>query len=179
MIYQPPSIQYRGFFDPVLQRLLVQQVQLSPISSPQVGRDWRAERLRHFIDTEHGKVGWSLDHLCKQLNLGVSGSHGARLFKKHIGVGIREYTTRKRLVVAAEKLKNTTVSVKEVAADLGYKNQTDFWRQFKQLFSLNPTEFRIAHRQAASQNAHCPDQQSAGFPQRSHTGGHERHLAES
>src|SRR5260370_7670054 len=84
--------------------------------------------------------------------MGFSGSDAGRVFKKQIGRGVREYTKRKRLAVAADKLKTTTLSIKEIAADLGYKSQSDLSRQFKRLFRLNPTEFRIAHRQASFQS---------------------------
>lgn len=147
MIYQPPSIQHRGFLDPALDHLFGLSAQPSMISSFPPRTDWRVERLQRFINGEHGKLGWNLDRLCKQLDLGVSGSQGAKLFRKHMGIGIREYSKRERLAAAAEKLGTTSLSVKEISADLGYRNQTDFWRQFRQLFFLNPTEFRIAYRQ--------------------------------
>lgn len=148
MIYQPPKIQHQGVLQPVLDRLIRQSFQLIPPNESSIRVDWRVEKLQRFIDTVHGKLGWNLNSICKQLDLGVSGSHGARLFKKHTGLGIREYAKRKRLAVAADKLKATTLSIKEIAVDLGYKSQTDLSRQFKQLCCLNPTEFRIAHRKA-------------------------------
>jgi len=155
MIYQPPKIQHRGVLQPVLDRLVRESFQLMPPSPASICVDWRVERLQRFINTAHGKLGWNLNSICKQLGLGVSGSHGARLFKKHTGIGIREYAKRKRLAVAADKLKNTTISIKEIAADLGYKSQTDLSRQFKQQFCLNPTEFRIAYRQAERPSMLC------------------------
>lgn len=148
MIYQPPKIQHCGALKPVLDLLIRQSLQLVPPNPSVIRVDWRVERLQRFINAAHGKLGWNLNSICKQLDLGVSGSHGARLFKKHTGLGIREYSKRKRLAVAADKLKTTTLSIKEIAADLGYKSQTDLSRQFKQLFCLNPTEFRITLRQA-------------------------------
>ena len=149
MIYQPPKLQHRGILKPVLERLARQSFQLTPANSSSTRVDWRVERLQQFINTAHGKLGWNLNDICKQLDLGISGSHGARLFKKHVGLGIREYATRTRLAAATDKLKTTTLSIKEIAADLGYRSQTDLSRQFKQWFCLSPTEFRIAHRQAA------------------------------
>lgn len=152
MIYQPPKLQHRGILKPVLERLARQSFQRIPATSSSTRVDWRVERLQHFIKTAQGKLGWNLDRICKELDLGISGSHGARLFKKHAGLGIREYAKRTRLAAATDKLKTTTLSVKEIAADLGYRSQTDLSRQFKQLFCLSPTEFRIAHRLAPRRN---------------------------
>lgn len=147
MVHPYPTLQSRRFFDPFVDGLAREQ-----LDSSTVAVDWRVTQLQHFIDTEHGKLGWNLGRVCEHLDLGVSASRARKLFKEHLGVGVREYTKRRRLVVAAEKLKTTTFSVKEIAADLGYKDQTAFWRQFKQLFSLNPTQFRSAHHQGGGQN---------------------------
>lgn len=153
MTYQPPKIHHREILKPVLERLVRQSLNVAPPQLSSNGLDWRVERLQHFINSVHGKLGSNLDRTCKQLDLGVSGSHGARLFKKHLGLGVREYAKRKRLALAADKLKSTTLPVKEIAADLGYRSQTDLSRQFKQVFWLTPTEFRMALRGPARQNA--------------------------
>ncbi len=164
MTHQPPTIQHRGILKPVLERPSQRSV-LTPPNSLSIDVDWRVEKLQHFINTAHGKLGWNLDRICKQLDLGVSGSHGARLFKKHVGLGVREYAKRKRLALAADKLKTTTLSVKEIAADLGYMSQTDLSRQFKQLFWLTPTEFRIAHRLGARhKHAAWPQSDTRSLP---------------
>ena len=110
--------------------------------------DWRVERILHFIDTQGGKLGWDLNQLCAQLELGISGSHAAKLFSRHTGIGIREYAKKQRLTLAAQHLRSTTDSVKQIALELGYRTPNDLRRQFKKLFYLNPTEFRTAHRQA-------------------------------
>jgi len=106
--------------------------------------DWRVTSLQQFVDNQHGKIGRNLQQICGELALGISGSRLARLFSDSIGVGFREYTKKKRLRIAAQRLKNPTLSVKEIALDLGYHTAWDFQRQFKQLLSLTPTEFRKA-----------------------------------
>jgi methylphosphotriester-DNA--protein-cysteine methyltransferase len=128
-----------------------QSAQLVSANLSLIGTDWRAEELQRFINSAHGKLGLNLDNICKHLDLGVSGSYGARLFKKHTGLGIREYAKRKRLALAAHQLANTTLSVKEIAADLGYRSQTDLSRQFRQLFQLNPRRYRDVYRRATPQ----------------------------
>lgn len=110
--------------------------------------DWRVERLLHFVNTQHGKLGWDLNQLCSQLELGISGSHAAKLFSRHTGIGIREYAKQRRLKLAAQQLRSTTDSVKQIALELGYRAPDDLRRQFKKLFCLNPTKFRAAHRPA-------------------------------
>jgi AraC-like DNA-binding protein len=110
--------------------------------------DWRVERILHFVNTQDGKLGWGLSELCVQLELGITGSHAAKLFSRHTGTGIREYAKERRLTLAAQQLRSTTDSVKQIALELGYRTPNDLRRQFKKRFCLNPTEFRTAYRQA-------------------------------
>jgi AraC-like DNA-binding protein len=109
--------------------------------------DWRVERILHFVDTQDGKLGWDLSALCVRLELGITGSHAAKLFSRHTGTGIREYAKERRLTLAAQQLRSTTDSVKQIALELGYRTPNDLRRQFKKRFCLNPTEFRTAYRQ--------------------------------
>lgn len=106
------------------------------------GVDWRVMELQRYIDRHEGKVGRSLCRVCEELDLGISGHYAARLFRECIGIGAREYAKRKRLRGAIQRLYNTSLSVKEIAADLGYQNIRKFSRTFRQELCLNPTEFR-------------------------------------
>ena len=108
--------------------------------------DWRVLRLLQFIDAENGRLGGKLGDLCRQLDLGVSASHASRLFRHNLGLGIREYKKLRRLHAAAAKLQNTSMSVKEIAADLGYQTPADLFRQFKQFFQMTPLKFRAMCR---------------------------------
>ena len=141
-MYETPTIQCTGDLAPILDRAL------DEIPKVSAAADWRVRRLLAFIDSQHGKLGWNLDHICSNLEIGVSGPHGAKLFKQHTGIGIREYAKTRRLLVAADKLKTTGQSVKEIAVDLGYQNPTDLRRQFKQFFHVSPNDFRTAYRQS-------------------------------
>ena len=121
---------------------------LREMPTPRPSADWRVEGLVRFIDKQGGKLGWDLNRICAQLELGISGSHAAKLFTRQTGMGIREYAKQVRLTVAALQLRTTADSVKQIALELGYRNPNDLRRQFKKLFSLNPTEFRAVYRQA-------------------------------
>src|SRR5260370_12478875 len=111
MSHQPPKNQRRGVPRPVLERLTQTSFHETSNSSP-ISLDWRVEKLQHFINTEHGKLGWGLDSVCKQLDMGFSVSHEARLINKQIPLGPREYTKRQRLSVAPHHLKTPTLSLK-------------------------------------------------------------------
>jgi len=141
MTYEQPRV-YRGTGI----RSLIDRA-LREMPNPKPPADWRVEGILQFIDAQGGKLGWDLNDVCTRLALGISGTHAAKLFTRHTGMGIREYTKQVRLTLAAQRLRTTTGSVKQIALELGYRNPNDFCRQFKKLFSLNPTEFRAVYRQ--------------------------------
>jgi len=110
--------------------------------------DWRAKKIKEFVDSHPGKVGWNLDDVCKQLGLAISGRQARRVFRRARRIGFKEYLKKSRLGFAAEQLKaTTTVQIKAIAADAGYEMTAEFGRSFKRLFLLSPTEFRTVWRQ--------------------------------
>jgi AraC-like DNA-binding protein len=104
--------------------------------------DWRVSKLRQFIDSHTGALGWSLDYACKDLELWISPAYAAQLFKRQIGLGIREYAKTKRLLIAAERLTTTDEPIKVIAAECGYRDRCDFNRSFKEHYRVSPTTFR-------------------------------------
>jgi AraC-like DNA-binding protein len=135
--YQGPSVQILGTVSAFITQRL-SQIILEPTGCP----DWRVLRFQRFVDNECGKIGRSVEEICRHLGLGISGCRLARLFGRCLRVTVREYSKRKRLCLSVELLKDPTLSVKEIASELGYHTPWDFQRQFKQLFLLTPTEFR-------------------------------------
>lgn len=115
--------------------------------------DWRIKKLKEFIDTNIENAAWNFDEVCQQLHLGISVYQASRLFGRSIGVGLRKYATRRRFENAAEKLRNTSRSIKEIAAELGYQWPEDFARGFKKEFRLSPTDYRqLSHSVEAVQS---------------------------
>jgi len=104
--------------------------------------DWRAKKLKEFIDSHPDKARWKLDKICKQLGLAISDRQARRLFMLSTGMGFRKYAMNRRLVVAADQLQVTNAPVKVIAADAGYQCTSHFARSFKELFRLSPMEFR-------------------------------------
>jgi len=115
--------------------------------------DWRIKKLKEFIDTNVRNAAWNFDEVCRQLHLGISVYQASRLFERSVGVGLRKYATQRRFERAAEMLRNTHSSIKEIAAELGYQWAEDFARGFKKEFRLSPTEYRqLRHSMEAVQS---------------------------
>jgi AraC-like DNA-binding protein len=140
MIYQQPTMYVTSI---LLPPILTQACKLGP------SRDWRMKRLQKFFDSHDGQLGLNLKAIVHDLKLAISGKHAGRLFKQEMGIGVREYAKRNRLVTAAVLLRVCPDSIKEISARLGYRSVQDFTRAFRPVFNQTPTEFREAQRQAA------------------------------
>jgi AraC-like DNA-binding protein len=136
MVYESPAVQYQGAFNDVLRRLFPRP------RKEQLSVDRRIMKLLHFIDSHAGSIGWDLDHACRELRLDISSAYAARLFKRCTGLGVREYSKKKRLLMAAERLTTTDIPIKAIAAEFGYQSLPHFTRRFKAQFRLSPTDFR-------------------------------------
>jgi transcriptional regulator GlxA family with amidase domain len=82
----------------------------------------------------------------------VSPSHFFALFKRRIGLAPMDYFTRLRMARARQLLETTSLSVKEVAAELGYEDPFYFSRVFKSVNQLAPSDYRVAKRELVGNN---------------------------
>ena len=82
----------------------------------------------------------------------ISPSHFFALFKRRIGSAPMDYFTRLRMERACQLLETTSLSVKEVAAELGYEDPFYFSRVFKSVNQLAPSDYRAAQRETAGKN---------------------------
>lgn len=79
---------------------------------------------------------------------GLSGlcvSRYINIFKEVTGFTPKGYLTSIRLDKACEMIRNTSLSIKEIAITAGFKDQLYFSRIFKKYKKMNPTEYRNAH----------------------------------
>lgn len=79
----------------------------------------------------------------RELVLAISGSRIARLFRSCIGIGVREYAKRKRLLICSAAIeKSDSVSQRGCFESRSIALHRIFNVKFKQLLSVTPTEFR-------------------------------------
>ena len=123
--------------------------QIPPVTTEQLGvRNEFGEIERRIAET----VGYMRERLNQSLRVpklaimvGVSQSHFFAVFKKQTGFAPMDFFIRMRMGRACELLDATSLSVKEIAAALGYDDQFYFSRVFKSVNQISPSKYRDSH----------------------------------
>lgn len=90
---------------------------------------------------EHLEEMFSAEEIAKFLN--INSSYFSRIFKNSTGENFTEYVTRIRMEKVAGMLKETTLSVRQIADKTGYRdNYSYFGRKFKAIYDMTPGEYR-------------------------------------
>jgi len=82
-----------------------------------------------------------IDQSCK------CAEHVSRTFKKYLDVTPSQYLKGIKLKKAADLLRNTNYPIKEICYLSSYENSNYFHKQFKELYSQTPSEYRKSHSQ--------------------------------
>ncbi len=72
----------------------------------------------------------------------VNAAYLGQLFKKETGELLSNYLNRIRIEKAKELLSNTSMKANEIAEKVGYVEPNYFYRAFKKITNLSPSEFR-------------------------------------
>ncbi|HEY6738592.1 MAG TPA: AraC family transcriptional regulator [Actinopolymorphaceae bacterium] len=114
----------------------------APDASPETERNAATVRtmVRYLQDNYDRPV--SVRDVVAQVH--VSERHGNRLFRAVEGTTIHAYLARFRLEVAAQRLLERGISVKEVARSCGYPDVRHFSTAFRQHWGVPPAAFRAA-----------------------------------
>ena len=99
-------------------------------------------KLRQITDwmSEHVGDDFNLTQLAAQA--GLSKFHFQRLFKGAVGVSPSRYHINLRMNVARQLLRETKMSVVDVALEVGYANPSHFAQLFRRETGLSPSDYR-------------------------------------
>jgi AraC-like DNA-binding protein len=97
------------------------------------------ERCRQHI-VEHASRLRSLDEIARECHL--DRAYLCRLFRRYDHQTPHQFLMRTKMNLAAERLHDTRLLVKQVAAELGFDDPYHFSRTFKRVFGLSPDAFR-------------------------------------
>lgn len=99
--------------------------------------------------TIHNIIRYLQAHLDEDISLSVlaeefhlSGQYISQLFKNEIGVNFLAYLTNLRMEKAKKLLLSTSLSIGEVAEQLGYGDYRVFTKVFKKWEGITPSQYR-------------------------------------
>ena len=72
----------------------------------------------------------------------ISPNYVSLLLKRHIGMNYIQLVQEKRLSVAANLLRDTSLPISMIANESGYENVTFFYKKFHQKYGCSPKEFQ-------------------------------------
>ncbi len=75
----------------------------------------------------------------------VSSAHLSRLFKKNMGKNFSEYVSDQKMEKASHLLMESSLSVADISARLGYSTPSYFLARFKDAYGTTPSAYRKAH----------------------------------
>jgi AraC family transcriptional regulator len=99
-------------------------------------------KLRQITNwiAEHAAEEFSLERLAEQV--GLSRFHFQRLFKAATGVSPSHYHINLRMEEARRLLRETKMSVVDIALEVGYTNPSHFAQLFRRETGLSPSDYR-------------------------------------
>jgi AraC-like DNA-binding protein len=83
--------------------------------------------------------GWTIQKLAERA--GMSRSTFALKFKQTVGESPMEYLTRWRMLLAADKVANSSDSISAIARWLGYESESAFSTAFKRVMGCSPRQY--------------------------------------
>ena len=98
------------------------------------------ENIKSFIQEKGCDPGFSQEMLAAHFHMAVSNL--SSFYKEHTGENINNTVTRLRMERACHLLSTTTLSINQIALNVGYDNVSSFIRRFKQLYHMPPGAWR-------------------------------------
>jgi AraC-like DNA-binding protein len=76
----------------------------------------------------------------------MSISHFSRFFKKSTGFSFSDYLNKIRIDQACQRIRNTDLSISQIAYDVGYRNLSQFNLNFKKIYDMTPKAYQLECR---------------------------------
>lgn len=96
-----------------------------------------------------GILGWLREHYAENPSLSevserfyYNDSYFSRMFKRFTGEGFNAYVNSLKIGEATELLENTSLSIEEIAENVGFADVKTFYAQFRKITGTTPGAFR-------------------------------------
>lgn len=145
---------------PFIDRYPECQETLSEVRSKLKSRSTVAVSLPSVRERQEPRIQAAIDFMTRNLHRkislaeiaavgNISRSYLSDFFKRETGVSPGAYLIKLRMEKASQLLGTTFLSIKQIAAEVGYNSSRDFGRHFKSYFDVTPSEYRrtrVLHR---------------------------------
>lgn len=98
------------------------------------------QQIVHYIRENFQNPEFGLQNIADSLQM--SPPYLSQYFKKNTGYTISEYVTRLRMEKAKDLLKNSDLSVNDIANEVGYYSVPSFIRKFKEIEQITPGKYK-------------------------------------
>jgi len=125
--------------------MLIQALRLHLADAASAGSGWLSalsdKQMSVAITSMHEEPGraWTLQSLAERV--GMSRSVFALRFRETVGATPMEYLTRWRMLLAAERLKNSGDGLCVIAQGLGYESESAFGKAFRRVMGCSPRQY--------------------------------------
>ena len=125
--------------------ILIQALRLHLADAASAGRGWLSalsdKHMSIAIAGMHNDPGypWTLQLLAERV--GMSRSVFSLRFRETVGATPMEYLTRWRMLLAADRLKNSSDGLSTIAESLGYESGSAFGKAFRRVMGCSPRQY--------------------------------------
>jgi AraC-like DNA-binding protein len=125
--------------------MLIQALRLHLADASSSRRGWLSaladKHMSLAITSMHNDPGypWTLQLLAERV--GMSRSVFALRFRETVGATPMEYLTRWRMLLAADRLKNSSDGLSAIAQSLGYESESAFGKAFRRVMGCSPRQY--------------------------------------
>ena len=125
--------------------MLIQALRLHLADAGSAGRGWLSaladKHMSIAIAGMHNDPGypWTLQSLAE--HVGMSRSVFALRFRETVGATPMEYLARWRMLLAADRLKNSSDGISAIAQSLGYESESAFGKAFRRVMGCSPRQY--------------------------------------
>jgi AraC-like DNA-binding protein len=125
--------------------MLIQALRLHLADTANTGRGWLSalsdKHMSLAIVSMHNDPGfpWTLQSLAERV--GMSRSVFALRFREVVDVTPMEYLARWRMLLAADRLKNSSEGLATIARSLGYDSESAFGKAFRRVMGCSPRQY--------------------------------------
>jgi AraC-like DNA-binding protein len=147
--------------------MLVQALRLHLTDATNAGPGWLSalsdKHISIAIGSIHDDPGhcWTLPLLAERV--GMSRSVFALRFRETVGATPMEYLTRWRMLLAANRLKNSSDGLSAIAQSLGYESESAFGKAFRRVMGCSPRQYTRNGTLLGSAHRGGSGDQSAGL----------------